>query len=520
MKQLTGLDASFLYMETSSTFGHVNGLGVYRRPDDPSYQPYEALKAQIESRLHLLDPFRRRLVQVPLGLDHPYWINDPDFDIEFHVRHIAIPAPGDQTQLAAQVARIIGRPMDRNKPLWEAYVMEGLEDDQFAILTKFHHATVDGAAGAEMLTMLLDADPEGDEVAPDDGRWRAEAVPSDLELLSRTAMSYLQRPYRLARFQLNTVQQLAEASRSKGLQNLVSGARRQLPGPLRGGGNDKELPLMPSVRAPKTPFNGPITPHRRLAMRSASLDDIKALKAAAGATVNDIVMTVCAGALRNYLIGHDCLPEQPLQVMVPVSVRTGQEADKWTNRVSALVVALPTNEADPLVRLQAMHNAMNAAKEQFELVPAEAMVDIAEFSSPALAAQAARLAGSLSLVQSNMPVNLVISNVPGPRQPLYVAGAEMQHYFPVSTIAEGIGLNITVHSYKNHLDFGLVACREMVPDLEELVDLHLAEIDALFDVLGVERSDPDPAPKAKKSTRSAKASKRSSASEASKAAKA
>ncbi len=491
MKQLTGLDASFLYMETANTFGHVNAVGLYRRPDDPDYDPYEALKAQIESRLHLLEPFRRRLVEVPLGLDHPYWINDPDFDIEFHVRHIAIPPPGDQHQLATQVARIIGRPMDRTKPLWEAYVMEGLPDDLFAVFTKTHHATIDGAAGVVMLSLLLDSDPAGDDVPPDDGSWKPEPIPTDLELLQLTMGSFLQRPYRLARFQLNAAQQMAEFSRNQGLQNLLNAVRRQLPAPWNGAADDSEVAHLPAARAPRTPFNGAISPHRRLAMGSVSLADIKALKTAAGATVNDIVMAICAGALRTYLERREQLPEQPLQAMVPVSVRTGDEEDVWTNRVSGLVVQLPTDEADPVARIAAIQVAMGEAKDQFELIPADTLADIASFSSPALATQAARLASSLNLAdQTTLPVNVVISNVPGPRQSLYMAGAELQHYFPVSTIAEGVGLNITVHSYKDHLDIGLVADRAMMPDLDDLLDLHLAEVDGLFTALGVDRETP------------------------------
>ncbi|MGI9614710.1 MAG: WS/DGAT/MGAT family O-acyltransferase [Acidimicrobiales bacterium] len=488
MKQLTGLDATFLYMETPSSFGHVSGLGIYRRPDDPDYRPYEAFKAQVESRLHLLDPFRRRLVEVPLGLDHPYWINDPDFDIDFHVRHIAIPPPGDNEQLAAQVARIIGRPMDRSKPLWEVYVMEGLENNDFAVLSKIHHATVDGASGVELLMMLLDSDPDGDEIVPDDGSWKADSVPTDLELLSRTAAAYVRRPARLAKVQLNAVQQMAEITRNKGLETMVANIRRQLPGPIGRPGTATDTLSRPSATAPRTLFNHSITPHRRLAMRSVPIDDIKRLKTKAGATVNDVVMAICAGALRSYLLLHDDLPEEPLQAMVPVSIRTGEEEDRWTNRVSSLVATLPTNVDDPLERLELVHIAMQGAKEQFELLPADAIVDLADFASPALAAQAARLASSLHIAdQTNPPVNVVISNVPGPRQPLYAAGAQLEHYYPVSTIAEGMGLNITVHSYLDTLDFGLVACRELVPDLEDLVDLHLDEVDVLFNALKLKR---------------------------------
>jgi len=487
MKQLTGLDASFLYMETPSSFGHVSGLGIYQRPaDDPDFDAYEAFKAQIESRLDLLEPFRRRLVEVPMGLDHPWWINDPDFDIDFHVRHIAIPPPGSMEQLAAQVARIIGRPMDRSRPLWEAYVLEGLPDGKFAVLQKTHHATIDGAAGVEMLTMLLDSDPTGDEVPSTGAGWKADAVPTDLEMLNRTVMSFVQRPAKMARLQLKMIQQMADITRNKGLSNVVGAARDRVRGPRQDG---TEQVLVPAAAAPRTPFNGSITPHRRLSLRSVELDLVKDIKNALGCTINDVVMAMCAGALRNYLLSHDALPAEPLQAMVPVSIRTGQEAEKWTNRVSGLVAALPTHVADPGERVLLSHQAMDAAKEQFELVPAEALVDVAQFSSPAVAVQAAQLASRMRFAdRTNPAVNVVISNVPGPRTPLYLAGAQMLNYFPVSTIAEGMGLNITVHSYLDSLDIGLVACRELVPDLDVLVDLHVAELHVLAETAGVAKA--------------------------------
>jgi WS/DGAT/MGAT family acyltransferase len=490
VKQLTGLDASFLYMETATSFGHVSGLGIYRRPDDPDYSPYDAFRAQIESRLPILEPFRRRLVEVPLGMDHPYWINDPDFDLDFHVRHMGIPPPGDHHQLATQVARIIGRPMDRSRPLWEAYVLEGLEGDHFAVLTKIHHATIDGASGVELLTILLDAEPEGALPPADDGRWKPDRVPSDADLLNRTFWSFVRRPGRAVRVQLNAAQEMAEITRNKGLAQVVKAARSQLRAPIGGRVRRREgEPQLPVGGAPRTPFNRSITPHRRLAMRSVPLDDIKVLKNALDATVNDVVMAVCSGALRRYLELHDALPEEPLRAMVPVSIRTGQEEDRWTNRVSGLVASLPTHVADPLERVQIVHEAMVAAKAQFEMVPADALVDLAQFSSPALAAQAARLASSMRIAdRTNPPVNVVISNVPGPRQPLYLAGAELVHYYPVSTIAEGMGLNITVHSYLDTLDIGLVSCWELVPDLELLVDLHVEEVQVLFDALGLKRA--------------------------------
>ena len=227
-------------------------------------------------------------------------------------------------------------------------------------------------------------------------------------------------------------------------------------------------------------------------MRSTSLENIKALKDATGCTVNDIVMAICAGALREYLLRHDALPDKPLRAMVPVSIRTGEEEDPWTNRVSSIIAELPTNCADPLERVMRCHEAMNAAKRQMDLIPATAVTDISQFTSPVVATSAMRLVTRFALANRGvtLPANVVISNVPGPRVPLYFAGARMDHYIPVSTIAEGMGLNITVHSYLDRLDFGLIADRELVPDLWDLADMHIDEIGRLFDATGATWVEP------------------------------
>ena len=496
MKQLTGLDASFLYMETANAFGHVSSLSVYERPDDPGFRPFEAFRARVEAALPQLEPFRRRLVEVPFELDHPYWVADPGFDLDFHLRHQAVPEPGDDEQLAAQVARIIGRPMDRSRPLWEAYVFEGLADGCFAVLTKVHHATIDGASGVELLGMLLDTEPHA-TVEPVVDPWKPERVPSSVEMFNRTLVNLARRPEKAARLNVATMRRIGEITRNKGLVTMAKAARRHLL-PARGDdGNTDRAPALPRRAAPRTPFNRSITAHRRLAFRSVPLDDIKRLKTHLDVTVNDIVMAVCAGALRRYLERHDALPAEPLVGMIPVSIRTGDEADKWTNRVSGLIAPLPTHLADPLARVNAVHEAMVQAKADFELLPADALVDMSLLAPPALAVRAARMAASMRIAdRMNPPVNLVISNVPGPRQPLYLGGARLKHYYPVSTVAEGQGLNMTVQSYLDTLDFGLVSCRELVPDLWDLVDLCVEEVDVLFAAAGLERSGAAPAKKA------------------------
>jgi WS/DGAT/MGAT family acyltransferase len=492
LKQLTGLDGSFLYMETPTTFGHVNGLSIYERPN-AEFDPYAAVYARFASKVGELEPMRRRVVEVPFHLDHPYWIDDPNFDLDFHIRHMSLAPPGRVDQLAEQVARIVGRPMDRSRPLWEVYVIEGLESGRWALLTKYHHATIDGASGVMMMNLLNDHTPDADPPGPSPA-WTPEEVPSDMELLRLTLANLVRNPAKAMRVQMRIVRELADAA---GITSVSTAAQqagaaiKALSTPPRDGSRPRIS--MPLTAAPPTPWNRSVTAHRRFAIRSTSLSNLKRLKDATGGTLNDVVMAISAGALRAYLEGKGVLPDRPLRAMVPVSIRTGDEEDTWTNRVSSLVVDLPTNEPDPLRRVELCREAMNAAKQQFELVPAEALVDIQQFSSPVVATSAIRLAARLRLADRMAPpVNVIISNVPGPRQPLYLDGAQLSQYIPVSTIGEGMGLNITVHSYLDELVFGLVSCRELVPDLWDLVDLHIDEVAVLFEATGAEWAQPQP----------------------------
>lgn len=494
MKQLSGLDATFLHMETASQFGHVSSLSILRRPG-PDYNPFLAWRAQVERRLHLLEPLRRRLVEVPFGLDHPFWIEDPDFDLDFHVRHTAVPPPGDDEQVAELVSRIIGRPLDRARPLWESYVVEGLPGDRFGLLTKVHHATIDGASGAELLTLMLDRDPAGDVVPPPDGEWQPEAVPSDAQVLVRAAANVARKPARAVLLSARVLREVGRATRNPFIVATANQVRGSLRGPLGsllnvGRAREEERdppPGLPSLRAPRTPFNRTITPHRKFAYRSTSLPAVKAIKNAFGATVNDVVMAACSGGLRTYLERHDALPDEPLVAMVPVSIRTGAETEKWTNRVSGLLAVLPTDEADPLERVRKVHEAMGGAKQLFDAVPADTLTDFTEFPSPAIFARAMRMSTRFRLADRfSLPVNVTISNVPGPREPLYVAGAVLEHYYPVSTIVDGQGLNITVQSYLDTLDFGLVSCRDLVPDLWHLVDDIVDDLEAMAKAAAVD----------------------------------
>jgi len=487
MKQLSGLDSAFLHLETSAQFGHVSGLSIFSRPDIPGYQPLEAWRGQLEQRLHLLEPLRRRLAEVPLGLDHPYWIADSTFDIDFHVRHTAIPPPGNDDQLAVLVGRLISRPLDRRRPLWLSYVIEGLADERFAVLTIVHHSTIDGASGVELMTLMLDDEPDGGDVDPESEPWTPERPPTDLEMLARGARGLARKPGRGILLTAWTARELGRATRNPTLVGAANQVRRGLRGPLgtvlnvgRKRPEEPDKPAaLPSVRPPRTPFNGPITPHRKLAIRSTSLGHVKAIKSQLDATVNDVVLAVCAGGLRTWLDRRGALPEDSLVALIPVSIRTGEETDRWTNRLSMLSAVLPTDEPDPIERVRRVHDSMASSKEIFQALPADRLTDFAEFPPPAVFARAMRLSARLRLGSRLTPGNLVISNVPGPREPLYAASARLEHYYPVSTIIEGQGLNITVQSYLDRLDWGLVACAELVPDLDALLDDIIAAIDTL-----------------------------------------
>ena len=468
MQQLTGLDAAFLAMETPSVYGHVGSVCVLDPSTAPESLTLERLTKVIESRLPLIPPFRRRLVSVPFGLDQPYWIEDPDFDIEFHVRELALPEPGDDKQLAEQAARLHARQLDRRRPLWELYLIHGLQGGRVAIYTKVHHAAIDGVSGNDILTALLDLSPEG---RPEDDApaWDCDEPPGSAEMLVRGALALTLQPLRAARFSYGLLRSLPAIA--------ASPARPALPLIDRLLGRDRNVLLSSTgLRAPATPFNRSIGPHRRWAFRSLPFESVRAVKGAAGVSVNDVVMALCAGALRRWLTDRDALPASPLIAGVPVSVRTDQQKGTHGNRVSSMIAPLPTHLADPKDRLRAAHEAMRAAKDQHGALPADLLADVTQFAMPALAGQAARLSARLRLVERISPFNLIVSNVPGPNVPLYYAGAQLLSYLPLSAIADGQGLNITVISYAGQMHFGLIADRDLVPDLEDLADALAEEL--------------------------------------------
>jgi WS/DGAT/MGAT family acyltransferase len=479
MRQLTSLDSQFLALETRRQTGHVASVAIL----DPTTTSSGTLaladiEALITERLPLLPPLRWRLLQVPLGLDYPYWIDDEDFDLHFHVRELGLPVPGTDEQLADQVARIVSRPLDRARPLWELYLISGLQSGQLALLTKIHHAVIDGMSGAEILGLLLDLTPEIRTIEPS-GPWGDnEAVPGPLGMLARGIAGAARYPLRALGALPRALPNLEETQfkaipAAATIGRLVGRAQQAI---TRQDGPVERTSLV----APKTTFSGRISAHRRFTFGQLSLDEVKAVKNAHGCTVNDVIVSVCAGAVRRWLIAHDELPDDPLVAQIPVSVRTDEQIGTYGNRIMLMAAALHTEVADPVQRLHRTHDSLGDMKQRHRALPASLLADANHFIPPAVFSRAARLTFGIATSRPGRPVwNLVISNVPGPQFPLYCAGAKLVANYPVSVITHGMGLNITVMSYMGHLDIGIVADREQMPDMALLMGWLREELELL-----------------------------------------
>lgn len=488
MRRLTGLDASFLYLETPNNHMHVAGTYVFDPSDIAGGYCFDDVKALIGNRLHKLPPFRWRLVEVPFGLHHPIWVEDPDFDLDYHVRRSALPAPGGRKELAEFAADVMARQLDRRRPLWEIHIVEGLEHGYVAMISKTHHAAIDGASGAELSTNLLDLSPE--PVVHEEPEWKPERIPTDAEMLTYAVNSLSRQPLKFAQAVKQAVE-IALQFRSR----------------VRPEGID---PPPTPFTAPRTSLNVPITPHRSFAFSEVTLNDVKKIRAALGGTVNDVVLAICSGALRRYLIEGSELPKEPLVAMVPISVRSQNQSGEMGNRVSNMFVELATHVADPAERLALIQGSTKRSKEAATAIGADTLSNWAEFAAPALAARAARLYSSMKLADKHRPLfNVTISNVPGPNFPLYSAGARLVSWYPMGPIFDGGGLNITVMSYMGVVHFGLVACKETVRDVWRLAEFVNEATEELLQAANLVASmaatrDSDPATPAKRKRAPAK----------------
>jgi WS/DGAT/MGAT family acyltransferase len=477
MQQLSGLDASFLALETATTTGHVGGLSLLDPSGAPAPLNLARLTEVMAERLPLVPVLRQKLLEVPLGLDQPYWVDDPDFDIEYHVREIALPRPGSDAQLNEQVSRLHARPLDRSKPLWEIYLITGLAKKRAAVYTKIHHAAIDGASGVELLTVLFDLSPAGRELPPAEP-FRPASPPPLPALAAKAAARLAWRPVQTARITNELVKVIPTLAPA--VNTLVG----NMLGLNRGDGT--VIATRPG-RAPATPFNRSITPHRRFAFRSVDLATVKAVKNAFGVSVNDVVMAMCAGALRRWLLDHDALPDQPLIAMIPVSVRDPAAKGALGNRVSAMLAPLPTSVTDPALRLQIVHSATQVAKAQQAAIPQGLVDQISDFAVAPRAAPAAPGGVAPPVLHRLPPFNITISNVPGPNTQVYLCGARLLAHYPVSVVTDGQGLNITLIGYLGQLHFGLISCRELVPDIEMLAGYLTDEL-ALLEKAAKERT--------------------------------
>ncbi len=463
MQRLSGLDASFLYLESPSNHMHVAATMTFDPSTVEGGYSFDKVRALLQSRLHLIPQFRQRLATVPFNLHHPVWVEDPDFDLDYHLRRIAAPAPGSYHELADLAGDIAGRQLDRSRPLWEMYIVEGLEHGHIGVIAKMHHSTIDGVSGANMMVYLFDLEPNptDDKSPPED--WEPERLPSDAELLAYAVRSRLKRPMQVAK----VVPQVGQAAFNV-IRNRRSSETVNAPAPLT---------------APRTSFNGAITPHRKVAYTIASLSDVKAIKNAFGTTVNDVVLAVVGGGLRRYLQRTNQLPEKSLISTVPISVRPPEGEEDTSigaNKVSAMFTSLATHVEDPVERLHAIHEVTKGAKEEHNAIGADMLQSLTEFAAPRLFGLAMRFYSGSKLADRGPVIhNLVISNVPGPPFPLYFAGAKLVSLFPMGPVMEGAGLNITVISYMDDFDIGLIVCRESVPDVWDMaadIEESLAEL--------------------------------------------
>lgn len=470
MQRLSGLDASFLALETPSSHMHVASVGIYDPSTAEGGVSLDRVTQIYEGRLHLAPPFRRRLAEVPFGLHHPLWIEDPDFDIRNHVRHTAIPAPGGPEELANLVGRLVALPLDRTRPLWEIWLIEGLEGGNVGVLSKVHHAAIDGASGNELLVALLDLSPEVVEHVPET-EWVPDRIPTDAELLTYAASSLARQPARVARALARTTTAALEVRR------------------LGQESSSSVLPPAPFA-APRTSFNAALTPRRSYAYTSLDLPTVKAVKHAVGCTVNDVVLGLCGGALRSFLADRGEEPDASLVAMVPVSVRSEDERDTMGNKVSSMLTLLATDVDDPTDRLKVIHECMSEGKEQQKAIGADTLQEWSEFAAPAVLGRAARLYSRMKLADAHRPLfNVTISNVPGPPFPLYSAGAKLLANYPVGPIMDGSGLNMTVMSYLDQLDFGLLACPDVLDDVWAVADGLHAALAELVQATGVTPDD-------------------------------
>ncbi len=455
MRRLAGVDALFLYNETPTQHMHTLKVGIIDPSHNPDGYSFQHDKEKLASRLHLVPPFRWKLVPTPLALHHPLVV-DSEVDIDFHVRRAAVPSPGGPRELGLVISEIASRPLDKSRPLWELWMIEGLPGGRIAEVAKVHHTLADGVASVELLNQFLTHEPS-EELPHDAPPWAPEAIPRPLERLWMALFD-------LARFLPQYVARIAHAAREARRRHAESLAHHVEQPPAPGTGPDLSV-------------NRVISAQRRFAFGDLSLADAKAVRKAFGVTLNDVVVAVIAGAMRTWLAQRGELPSVPLVGQIPVSTRSEEERLSWGNRVTAMYVAVHSEIEDPAERLRATQRATRAAKLELQDTRGARLSDWLELFPPFVSQLVfSRLPTFLKQRGRPSTANLTISNVPGPTEPLYYGKSRLESFYSVGPVLEGIGLNITVWSYVDRLAIGVIACRDAVPDPWELVDAIRASL--------------------------------------------
>jgi diacylglycerol O-acyltransferase / wax synthase len=467
MQALEGMDAAFLSLETATTPMHVGVVLVLDPPEgtrslfSPSTR-YAQIRRVIEQRLHVVAPLRQRAIRVPFGLHHPVWVDDPEFELDDHLMRASLPSPGGRAELDSFVASVMSRRLDPDRPLWEMYLVEGLEGERTALIAKVHHAILDGVSGASVLAAFLDLTPRS-RVITLPPEWQPAPLPSQAQMLRHAASSLAHQPGTA----LGTLQAGVDAVADLGMHN------RELAG--RG-----EQPPPGFFSAPRASFNGAVSSRKRFAAFTVPLPDVKLVGRVYEATVNDVVLACVSGGLRALLAARGERADSSLAAMVPVSTRTRDEGDALGNQISGMLVSLATDVDDPVARLDAISESSRVAKEQEQLHRGRFLGDLAQLALPAVVSRLARaLAGSRVFDKVRPPFNVVVSSVRGPDVSLFCAGSRVVDMFPVGPIAEGVGVNVTVLSYLDSVHFGVFACRRLLPELHQLasyIDEALAEL--------------------------------------------
>jgi diacylglycerol O-acyltransferase / wax synthase len=446
--RLSSVDASFLAQEKQSSHMHVGALVIFDGPAPAR----DEFRDHLGARLRRVPRYRQKLAFPRLEAGRPFWVDDPNFNLDYHVRHTALPKPGSDDQLRALAGRIFSQRLDRSKPLWEVWIVHGLHGGRFALISKTHHALVDGVSGVDIATVLFDLSPVPDDVEPDDG-WRAEPEPSDVDLIAEGVAGLVRTPFSLAGRALGALQRPGHTigrvrEGAEGLAEVVWAG------------------LNP---APDVPLNVDIGPHRRVRWVQSRLADFKEVKNSLGGTVNDAVLAVVAGALRRWLMDRGVRTDGlELRALVPVSIRTEDERGSLGNRIAAMRGPLPVYVDDPVERLQVVREGMGELKESKQALGAEVIAGLTDFAPPTLLAQASRLNFSTRLF------NLIVTNVPGPQFPLYLLGREMEEIVPIAFLPENHALAVAIMSYNGKVDFGLLADYDAMPDIDAFAT-HLEE---------------------------------------------